>query len=84
MCRGNLLDLRLVLEVLALNEIGDLIVVLALLLLEVLVALSELAEGSKRVGAELVEDTRDKLGELLVLAVTVDGEGVGGDSGVNC
>lgn len=84
MCRGNLLDLGLVLEVLALNEIGDLIVVLALLLLEVLVALGELAEGSKRVGAELVEDTRDKLGELLVLAVTVDGEGVGGDSGVNC
>lgn len=84
MCRGNLLDLGLVLEVLALNEIGDLVVVLALLLLEVLVALGELAEGSKRVGAELVEDTRDKLGELLVLAVTVDGEGVGGDSGVNC
>jgi hypothetical protein len=83
-CRGNLLDLGLVLEVLALNEIGDLVVVLALLLLEVLVALGELAEGSKRVGAELVEDARDKLGELLVLAVTVDGEGVGGDSGVNC
>jgi hypothetical protein len=83
-CRGNLLDLGLVLEVLALNEIGDLVVVLALLLLEVLVALGELAEGSKRVGAELVEDTRDKLGELLVLTVTVDGEGVGGDSGVNC
>lgn len=79
----NLLDLAL--EVLAGNEIGDVILLSVLLvLLHVLVALSELAEGSKGVGAELVKDAGDELSELLVLTVTVDGEGVGGDSGVDC
>lgn len=82
-CGGNLFDLGLALEVLTLDKVGDLVVVLTLLLLEVLVALSELAEGGQRVGAELVEDARDKLSKLLVLTVAVDGEGVGGDSGVD-
>lgn len=49
-----------------------------------LVRLGELSERGKRVGAELVEDTGDELGEFLVLTVTVDGEGVGGESGVDC
>jgi hypothetical protein len=82
-CGGNLLDLGLALEVLTLDKVGDLVVVLTLLLLEVLVALSELAERSKGVGAELVKDAGDKLSELLVLTVAVDGEGVGGDGGVD-
>jgi hypothetical protein len=69
--RSNLLDvvLALALEVLALDA---------------LVALGELAERGKRVGAELVKDAGDELGELLVLTVAVDGEGVGRHSGVNC
>lgn len=82
-CGGNLLDLGLALEVLTLDKVGDLVVVLTLLL-HGLVALSELAEGGKGIGAELVKDAGDKLSELLVLTVTVDGEGVGGDGGVDC
>ena len=85
----HLLDVVLALEVLALDELGDLIVVVTTLLalaalLEALVALGELAEGSEGVGAELVKDAGDELGELLVLAVAVDGEGVGRHSGVDC
>jgi len=77
--------LDLVLEVLAGNEIGDIIIIgLLLALLHVLVALGELAERREGVGSELVQDTGDELGELLVLAVAVDGEGVGRDSGVDC
>ena len=75
-----LLDLRL--EVLTLNQVGDVLVVLVLLL--ELVALGELAERREGVGAELVEDAGDELGELLVLAVAVDGERVGLDGGVDC
>lgn len=78
-----LLDLAL--EVLALDQVGDLVVILALLsLLHVLVALGELAERGQGVGAELVQDAGDKLSELLVLTVAVDGEGVGLDGGVDC
>lgn len=84
----NLLDVAL--EVLALNEIGDIILLIVLLavsaglvLLHVLVALGELAEGSKAVGAKLVQDTGDELGEFLLLAVAVEGESVGGDGGVD-
>lgn len=77
-----LLDLAL--EVLALDQVGDLVVILALLsLLHVLVALGELAERGQGVGAELVQDAGDKLSELLVLTVAVDGEGVGLDGGVD-
>jgi hypothetical protein len=90
--RSNLLDvvLALALEVLALDELGDLIIVFVVLLLaltallEALVALGKLAEGGKRVGAELVKDAGDELGELLVLTVAVDGEGVRRHSGVDC
>lgn len=80
----TLLDLAL--KVLALNQVGDIVVILALLtsLLHVLVALGQLAEGGQGVGAELVKDAGDKLGELLILTVTVDGEGVGLDGGVDC
>jgi hypothetical protein len=52
--------------------------------LDRLVGLGELAQGGERVRAELVEDARDELGELLDLAGAVDGEGVGGKGGVNC
>lgn len=77
-----LLDLAL--EVLTLDQVGDVVLLTVLaLLLHVLVALGELAEGGEGVGAELVEDAGDELGELLVLAVAVDGEGVGGDGGVD-
>lgn len=80
--RSALLDLAL--EVLALDQVGDLIIVLALLaLLHVLVALGKLAERSERVGAKLVKDAGNKLGKLLVLAVAVDGKGVGGNGGVD-
>ena len=81
--------LNLALEGLACNQIWDIVIVLLLvltllLLLHGLVALGELAERCKGVWAKLVKDTWDKLGELLVLTVTVDGEGVGWDSGVDC
>jgi uncharacterized membrane protein len=52
--------------------------------LDRLVRLGELAQGGERVRAELVEDARDELGELLDLTGAVDGEGVGGKGGVNC
>lgn len=87
----HLFDLGLALEVLTRNKVRDVVIVLilllltlTLLLLHALVALGELAEGGQRVGTELVEDAGDELGELLVLTVAVDGEGVGGDGGVDC
>lgn len=77
--------LNLVLEVLTGNEVWDLIIIsLLVALLHVLVALSELAEGSEGVGAELVEDARDELSELLVLTISIDGKGVGGNGSVHC
>jgi hypothetical protein len=81
-----LLDLAL--KVLTLDQVGDIILLiiillLALGLLHVLVGLGELAEGGEAVGAQLVEDTGDELGEFLLLAVAVEGEGVGGDGGVD-
>jgi hypothetical protein len=82
---SSLLDLAL--EVLTLHEIGDIILIVILLvalgLLHVLVGLGELAERGEAVGTQLVEDAGDELGELLLLAVTVEGEGVGGDGGVD-
>jgi hypothetical protein len=77
------------LEVLALNKIRDVILILVILLtftfllLQTLVALGKLAERGQAVRAKLVQDTGDKLGELLLLAVAVDGKGVGGDGGVD-
>ena len=44
---------------------------------EGLVRLGKSAQVGERVGAELVEDTRYELGELLGLASASDGEGVG-------
>lgn len=84
---SDLLDLGLALEILASNKLGDVILVtiLALVaLLHALVALGQLAQGSQRVGAELVKDTGDELGQLLVLAGAVDGEGVCGNGSVDC
>lgn len=80
----NLFDLAL--EVLASDEVGDVVIILTTLLVllgDVLVALGELAQGSQGVGSELVQDAGDELGELLVLTSAVDGEGVGGDGGVD-
>lgn len=77
------------LKVLAFDKIRNVILIfvillaLAFLLLETLVALGKLAERGKAVGAKLVQDTGDELGELLLLAVTVDGKGVGGNGGVD-
>jgi hypothetical protein len=85
----DLLDVSLALEVLALDKVGNVILIVVLLvltldtLLHALVALGELAERSERVGAKLVKNAGDELGQLLVLTVTVDGEGVGGDGGVD-
>lgn len=85
---SSLLDI--VLEVLALDQIRDIILLIVLLalstglaLLHVLVALSKLAQRSETVGAQLVQDTGDQLGEFLLLAVTVQSEGVGGDGSVH-
>jgi predicted N-acetyltransferase YhbS len=90
----RLFDVGLGLEVVASNEIGDVVVIIilvviflilafALLLLHALVALRELAERGERVGAELVKNTGDELRKLLILAVAVDGEGVRGYRRVN-
>ena len=80
---AGLLDLAL--EVLAGYQIGNVVVVVGVLsvLRHVLVALGELAEGGEGVGAELVQDAGDELSEFLLLTVTVESEGVGGDGGVN-
>lgn len=77
-----------------LHQVGDLVVGVDLTLLLLagggglagshrLVRLGEAAEVGERVGAELVEDTGDKLGKLLGLATAVDGEGVRGESSVD-
>jgi hypothetical protein len=46
------------------------------LFLHALVALSELAQRGQRVGTQLVENSRDKLRQLLLFAVAIDGKGV--------
>ena len=90
MKESRLLDIALALKVLTLHKIRYLVIVVVLLvftlaaLLEALVGFGELSEGCERVWAELVEDAGDELGELFVLAVAVDGEGVGWDGGVDC
>ena len=82
--------LNIVLEVLTLHQLRDILIILlltlttSLVLLQVLVALGQLAQGGQAVGAELVQDTGDELGEFLLFAVTVEGEGVGGEGGVDC
>lgn len=84
---GGLLGLidRSLLE--GLDQVGDLIITLgskgSLAGSGLLVGLSELAERGKGVGAELVQDTGDELGQLLLLTAAVDGVGVGGSRNVN-
>ena len=80
---AGLLDLAL--EVLAGYQIGNIIVVVGVLsvLRHVLVALGQLPKRSEGVGAQLVEDSGHELRKLLVLAVTIDGESVGGDGRVD-
>lgn len=82
--------LNIALKVLALHQIRDIILLVVLLalttglaLLHVLVALGKLAQRREAVGTQLVQDTGDELGEFLLFAVTVEGEGVGGDGGVH-
>ena len=87
----RLLDIRLLLlEALALDQFRNILVVIVLLallalvvLLHALVALGELAKRSQGVWAQLVEDAWYELGQLLVLAIAVDGKGVGWDGGVD-
>lgn len=43
-----------------------------------------LAQVGDRLGAKLVQDSGNELGDLLGLSLAVDGEGVGGKSGVDC
>lgn len=85
----SLLHVGLALEVLPLDQIRDILVIFVLLLsafsslsarlLQALVALRQLAQTGQTVGAELVQDSRDKLCQFFVFAVAVDGKGVGGD-----
>jgi len=82
------------LKVLAFDQVRDVILIFVLpllltlgttlLLLQALVALSQLAQRRQAVRAQLVQDSGVQLSQLLVLTVTVDGEGVGGDGGVDC
>lgn len=87
--RSNFL-FDLVLEVLAFNQLWDIIIVFVLLVvatflcLHRLVALGEFSEGGEGVGAKLVKDTRDKFCQFLVFTVTVDSEGVGWNRSVDC
>lgn len=89
------LGLLLVGLVEVLNNVGDIVVVLALgtgssglrsgvLSVHGLVGFSELAERGERVRAELVQDTGHKLGELFVDTVTVDSESVARLETVDC
>ncbi len=72
----------LVLEILARDQIWDVIIIIVRLsfttfcLLHRLVALSQLSEGCEGIGAELVEDAGNEFRELLVFSCTVDCEGV--------
>lgn len=81
--------LNIAFKILALDQLGDIILVFllalttGLVLLHVLVAFGELAERGEAVGAQLVEDTGDELSEFLFFAVAVEGKGVGGDRGVD-
>jgi hypothetical protein len=85
----NLFDF--IFKVLSLNQIGNVIIIFVLLLvfttfclLHRLVALGKFSERGQGVWAKLVKNTGNKLGELLVFAVSVNGESVGWDGGVNC
>ena len=87
----HLLNFAFALKVLALHKIWNLIVIVVFLavftiptLLHALIAFRELAKGCERVGSELVQDSGHEFGELLVFAVAVDCESVGGDRCVNC
>lgn len=79
-----LLDLAL--EVLAGYQVRDVVVVgigVLSVLGHVLVALGQLPKRGEGVGAQLVQNAGHELRKLLVLAITVDGKRVGGDSGVH-
>ena len=91
----ELVDLGLLLVGLieVLDNIGDVVVLFGasggglrggVLGVHGLVRFSELSERGERVGAKLVQDTGDELGELLVDTVAVHGEGVGGGKAVDC
>lgn len=81
-------------EILSFDQIRNIILILvffafflafaSFLLLQTLVTLGQFAERSQAVGTELVQDSGDKFGEFLFFAVSVDGEGVGGNGGMDC
>lgn len=83
-------SINLGLECLALDQLGNILIIfiavlltLTFLLLHVLVALGEFAEGGEGVGAELVQDAGYEFGEFFLFTVAVDGEGVAGDGGLD-
>ena len=87
---ATLLDLTV--ESFSRHQIRDVIIVVisfsvaivsTFLLLHALVTLGEFAKGGETVGTELVEDTGYELGKFLIFAVAVDGEGIGGNGGVD-
>lgn len=89
--RVLIVSFNFALEVLALDQVRDVLVILPFLLplafftlLHGLIALGQFAERGQRVGAQLVEDTRDEFGEFLLFAVAVNGEGVARDGGLDC
>jgi hypothetical protein len=75
------------LEILPFHQLRDLIIIAlsflsflaALLLLQTLIAFCQSSKGGKGVRTELVENAGDQFRKFLVLAVAIDGEGVGGD-----
>lgn len=75
------------LEVLALDKIWDIILIILLLpfllLLQVLVTLSELAQGGQAIRAQLVQDAGNKFRELLLLSIAVESKCVRRDGRVN-
>jgi hypothetical protein len=85
----NLFDF--IFKVLSLDQLGNIIIIFVVLLvfttfclLHRLVALSKFSEGGEGVWTKLVKNTGNELRELLVFAVSVDGESVRWDGGVNC
>lgn len=83
----------LALEIGTLDKIWDIVIVgvttllpalLTLLLLEALEALGKFPQLGKGFRTQLIENARDKLSQLLILAVTIDSKSVRRNGGVNC
>lgn len=80
---------NLTLKILPRNKIRDIIIVVLVLLptlflLQALIALRQFPQTRQTIGTELIEDSWNELREFFIFSVAVDGEGVGGDGGVDC